>query len=99
MGIIYNIVVYYTKGENWVDGKSVYEQALMDHGNFMADLLEKGLLVISGPLTDSIGGLLILNMDSLEEARYLIKKDPGVINGVFKAEIKQLHVAFKEKTA
>ena len=88
-------VVLYTRGENWVEGKSVYEQKLMDHGNFMAGLLKDGKLVISGPFTDSTGGMLVMKAENKEEVAKLIETDPGVTNGVFKAEIKEWHVAFE----
>jgi len=49
---------------------------------------EEGKLPMSGPFKDGSGGLMILNVSSLEEAIELSKTEPFVAAGIDKFEVK-----------
>lgn len=58
------------------------------HVAHVHELARKGRIVFAGPIrndTDdrSIGAVIILGADSLEEARQLVDRDPYVAGGVF----------------
>jgi len=40
-------------------------------------------VVLAGPLTDRTGSLIVIEADSLEEARQFAHEDPYTVNGVF----------------
>ncbi|HEY4485618.1 MAG TPA: YciI family protein [Nitrospiria bacterium] len=44
----------------------------------------QGRLVLAGPFSDKSGSLVVIEMDSLEEARAFVQSDPYVKGGVFK---------------
>ena len=54
------------------------------HFQYLKDLLEKGKLVLAGPVLDEKKpmGILIFECDSLEEAETLLKNDPSVKSGI-----------------
>ncbi|SLM48169.1 Protein YciI [Nitrospira japonica] len=42
-----------------------------------------GRVLLAGPLTDKTGSLIVIEADSLEEARKFALEDPYMVNGVF----------------
>jgi uncharacterized protein YciI len=89
-------VIIYKPGAKWVKGNSVFEQNLLEHGNYMAELLKKGILKYGGPFTDDAGGMIIISVDSEKEAKAIIENDPGIKLEVFSAELHPWMIAFKE---
>jgi len=51
------------------------------HREFLAELLEEGVLLASGPMVDTNGALLIVRSDSVEEVSHLLNTDPFDIAG------------------
>jgi len=49
----------------------------------MEPLDREGRVILAGPLTDKTGSLIVIEADSLEEARKFAQEDPYTINGVF----------------
>lgn len=61
------------------------EGALMaQHGAYLNDLLEKGKLIVAGPVFDPAGafGIAILEVESAEEAQQITAHDPTVLAGL-----------------
>lgn len=46
-------------------------------------LVRQGRVVLAGPLTDQTGSLIIIEANSLEEARAFADSDPYTVHGVF----------------
>lgn len=44
---------------------------------------QAGRVLLAGPLTDKTGSLIVIEADSLEEARKFAREDPYTVNGVF----------------
>jgi len=53
------------------------------HLSKMEPLDQAGRVVLAGPLTDRTGSLIVIEADSLEEARQFAHEDPYTVNGVF----------------
>ena len=53
------------------------------HRKYLAELLEKNLLVISGPFTEGGGALIVYETATKEEAETLLRADPFTTSGVF----------------
>jgi uncharacterized protein YciI len=49
----------------------------------MEPLDQAGRVVLAGPLTDKTGSLIVIEADSLEEARKFVQEDPYTVHGVF----------------
>jgi uncharacterized protein YciI len=94
--------VYYaillTPGDNWVAGKSVYEQNLAEHGKYMKVLLDEKKLFMAGPFTDNGGALIILKAKSADDALEIMNRDPAVQNKTFKAELHEWRIFFLSDT-
>jgi len=80
-------VVIFKPGPRWIPGKSIFEQPLDPHVTYLQGLFKRGKLVTAGPFSDSSGGMTIMQVDSEQEARQLIDRDPNVINGLLQAEL------------
>ena len=57
------------------------------HRKYLAELRDKGKLVISGPFTEGGGALIILEADSKEEAEAMYRADPFTLAGVFQSPV------------
>jgi len=59
-------------------------EIMRKHFQYLKDLLEKGKLVLAGPVLSEKKpmGILIFECDSLDEAEALLKKDPSVKEGI-----------------
>ena len=90
-------VFLYEPGPNWVKDRTIYEQPLREHGAFMAQLLDDGVLVLAGPFSDNSGGMAIIEAPDIEHAREILSKDPGLVDGVFTARVRPWHVVFKRE--
>ena len=66
------------------------ERAELFAGHFanMTKLAEEGKLVLAGPFGDAppLRGLFIFDVDTIDEAKELVKGDPTVTSGVFELE-------------
>ena len=70
-------------GPNWNPEKGVREQADWDeHARFVDDLFDRGLVKLAGPFVpEGTGALVILNVETTEEARALYANDPWAPRG------------------
>jgi len=53
------------------------------HLEHLGALDRLGKIVLAAPLTDGAGSLIVLEADSLEDARGIADRDPYVLGGVF----------------
>ncbi len=81
------IAVLYSPGPNWIRGRPLSAQPLRGHVAYLKKLHARGQLSMGGPFTDESGGLVILTVDSIDQARELIARDPAVIEGILFAEV------------
>jgi uncharacterized protein YciI len=88
-------VILYEPGANWIKGKSIYEQDLFEHGQYMAKLLDHGHLELGGPFSDSSGEMAVITAKDIDEAQNILKNDPGVTMGIFHATVRPWNVVFR----
>lgn len=53
-----------------------------DHLAYLQSLLEEGTLVLAGPVGDGSGAMMVLKVDSEEQARQVVQRDPYTAAGV-----------------
>lgn len=87
--------IIYEPGPNWIKGRSIYEQDLMRHGQYMQKLLKDGILEMGGPFSDSSGGMAIINVADADEAQKILADDPSITMGVFTAKLRPWYVVFR----
>jgi hypothetical protein len=80
-------LVIYRPGPAWLEGKSVFEQPLKEHGKYMLNLYIKGFMKLAAPLTDNAGGAVLLVVGQESEAKAIAAEDPAVKSGIFLYEI------------
>lgn len=79
-------VIFYRRGPAWAEGKSVFEQPLQEHLAYMQGLKKQSILILGGPFTDDMGGLIVVAAGSSHEANAIFSNDPAVQDGVMIAE-------------
>jgi hypothetical protein len=75
------------KGPNWDDARAMREQqSWTEHARFADDLVERGVIIIGGPIGGSDTDIALLGVDAEDEAqvRTLFSEDPWTLNGVFR---------------
>lgn len=72
------VALFLHPGPNWDLSKGVREQQFWDeHAHFVDDLLDRGLVMLAGPFApDGSGALVILNVETANEARAIYADDP-----------------------
>lgn len=89
-------VFIYRQGPSWKADTPMREQPSMGaHGAYMKRLFDEGRSFAAGPLTDTLGGIVIIRAASLDEAKSLLAQDPGVASGMFVAEAHAWSPAFR----
>jgi uncharacterized protein YciI len=71
------VALFLLPGPNWNPAKAVREQELWDeHAQFVDELFDQGLIMLAGPFApEGTGALVILNVESTDEARRIYAKD------------------------
>ncbi|NNE82906.1 MAG: hypothetical protein HKN28_02945 [Alphaproteobacteria bacterium] len=82
-----SVAVLYEKGANWLPGRTLSEQPLQQHVDYLLALHETGQLKMGGPFADGSGGLVILSVGNIAEAERLVAEDPAIINRILMATI------------
>jgi hypothetical protein len=72
------VALFLRPGPNWDSSKPVREQRFWDeHARFVDDLFERGVVMLAGPFApDGTGALVILNVETVDEARAIYADDP-----------------------
>jgi len=72
----------------------IVDQFIDAHRAYLRSLMERKILVCSGPQVPRTGGFILLNAGSKDEAADIMAKDPYVLNGIAKYEL----IEFELKT-
>lgn len=74
-------------------GSKGTENIVNDHFNYLKHLKSEGKLLMAGRLSDFLLGLVMLEVDTKEEAISLLKNDPAVKAGIFHGELHEWRIA------
>ncbi|TCP65783.1 YciI family protein [Baia soyae] len=86
-------VVIFGHGENWEQDKPIWEQDLKPHQEYWRNYrLAEDKIIGGGPFMDHSGGMVILEVEDLEEATKLVQKDPAVEMGLFSFKVHPWHL-------
>lgn len=83
------IMAFLKSGKNVISDKAEKDRLQSEHMKNINKMAEDGKLVIAGPFMDnqSIKGIYIFDVRTLEEARELTSTDPAIIAGVLEMEL------------
>ena len=71
------LVTLHRSGPDWDPAKPLEEQSGWDeHASFMNGLVDEGLIVLGGPLSDEYRVVHAVEADSEEDARTRLARDP-----------------------
>lgn len=69
---------YYLIFLNSIPGKALSPEVVNLHAAHLAELDDDGKLVLAGPIPERAGGLIVLRVASLNEAKAIAEEDPMV---------------------
>lgn len=83
------------KGPQWGTGTAEERQLIQDgHMANIRKMAIAGKLIVAGPVEDSnVRGLFVFGIDSIDEARSLVKEDPAVAGGRLVVDFYQWYAA------
>lgn len=55
-------------------------EVLEEHISYLEKYIDNGKIYAKGPFLDHSGGLVIYNVNSMEEAKDIIDNDPAIVN-------------------
>ena len=64
------------------------DQPLREHLDYLLALHKNGKVTMGGPYADESGGLVVLRVDDMAEAKQLIDNDPAIVDATLKANVK-----------
>ena len=76
-------MIFVIIGYDGPDGQVKRKLHRQAHLERMDPLNKAGKVVLAGPLTDGAGSLIVIEANSLEEARAFAAEDPYVTKGIF----------------
>ena len=79
----------YRPGPRWLPGKPLAEQPLREHGRYMLDLYERGVMRLAGRFADGSGGAMLFGADDDASAQAIVAADPAVVAETFTYELRQ----------
>jgi uncharacterized protein len=76
-------LILFMPGPGWLQGKSLAEQPLREHGRYMLALYQQGVLKMAGGFGDQSGGCALIESEDDASAIDVAKRDPAVQAGTF----------------
>jgi uncharacterized protein len=73
---------YYLIFLNSIPGKALTSEIVNRHAAHLAELDQAGKLVLAGPIPERAGGLIVLRVASLADAKAIAEEDP-MIRGAY----------------
>jgi uncharacterized protein YciI len=93
-------VVIYTPGPAWQTGKPPAEQPLFrEHIRYMQQVFAARQLLMGGAFLDNQGGLGIVDVENLAQAREIVAHDPFVLARVIEPHLHPWHAYFNQYQA
>ena len=82
-----------------VRSDKLHLQALIDHLDYHADLIEQGKSIIAGGFLDGTSGMDLCTVETLEEAVSIAKNDPLILANVAHQTVREYQVDIPERRA
>jgi len=73
------------------------DETVSEHFNYLKSLLKDGKLSVAGRFSEVLIGLVMIEVESRDEAIEIMTNDPAVKAGVFHAELYPWSIALQKK--
>jgi uncharacterized protein YciI len=84
----YFLLMYYPPRKDFANNQTPEESEVIGHHfNYLKVLHEKKTVLMAGRVDDARFGIVLLSVDSENQAKEIMTNDPAVLEGVFKAEL------------
>jgi|ECHhosMinimDraft_1075155.scaffolds.fasta_scaffold00032_7 uncharacterized protein YciI len=70
------------------------DKLLAEHRKYLKEVLSKGKLKLAGRMADNTGGILLWEVNSIQEAKELALKDPYYEKGVITFVLKEWNIVW-----
>jgi uncharacterized protein len=80
------VVVRVGPGPTWTSGLPEEQPGWDAHAEYVDDLIARGVFIMGGPWSNTLGSLSIWEGMTAEEVRAIVQEDPFVLNGVVEVE-------------
>lgn len=87
-------LIIFKPGPKWIPGKSIFEQPLKTHAEYMQKLYTERKLLYAGPFLDDQGGVAILSVSNADEVRQILANEPATREQIFVAEAHPWYLTF-----
>lgn len=84
-------VFVYRPSSAWLPNRSILQQPLEGHFDYMEELQQGGVLCLGGPFKDDAGAFGIIQATDFESASAIILNDPAVRDEVVEFELHPWH--------
>jgi len=82
-------VLFHSPGPSWNPGLTSDDQpGMQKHHRYMNKFKDVGIVILGGPYLDDSGGMMIIQTDTIEEARLVANSDPAVKSGLLRVSVK-----------
>lgn len=90
------IIALIDHGPAWDPDKTLYHQgpAIEAHLATMANRFDEGTVLLGGPFDHADGGIAVLDVADMAQARHVMDNDPAVIAGVLRYELRVVRAYF-----
>jgi uncharacterized protein YciI len=80
-------------GENWDYNIGFDHQlGIRDHKRYIQKLFDDNIILMGGPIADEPGSIMLVRVDSFEQAQSIVDNDPGVVNKILRGTIVGWHL-------
>lgn len=91
-------IIYYVVFLNGIPDRPLNPAIVELHDQHLAELDRKGQLVLAGPLVERHGGLIVLRVANIAEARAIAEDDPMVRGGYESYELATWPIADRQNS-
>ena len=77
----------FVKIEKGIVDKKIFDRYVLDHKNYVRQLIARGHQAKSGYWGEFGGGMLIFNADSLQAAKDIVARDPLIVHNCVTYEL------------
>ncbi|MBN2467097.1 MAG: hypothetical protein JXD19_03005 [Deltaproteobacteria bacterium] len=88
-------VILYTFNASCGYAEAEQQKIFSDHIRYIAGIHADHKVLLSGPFTDVNGGMVIIEVDSREEAEEITANDPALNSSLYTGVIHEWQIAFK----
>ena len=77
------------RGPGFQPGRSLEEQGLGPHRDYLKELAARGVVLAAGPFTNLTSGMILISVGDPAEAQRILREDPAVLDAILVGEVRE----------